>query len=132
MNVVVALKPDTNWEPVIALTKSFVDPPANLTLLSLLRVGVEGDEAARMERIKDRVEAEAEALDALGYTASARVEVSAVSAGADIARRASQSGADLLVLGLGGRSRVGKALLGSDAQAALLGATVPVLCFRND
>ena len=40
--------------------------------------------------------------------------------------------ADLLVVGMHRRSPVGKALLGSNAQRILLGATCPVLAVRAD
>jgi nucleotide-binding universal stress UspA family protein len=40
-------------------------------------------------------------------------------------------GADLLVVGMHRRSPVGKALLGSNAQRILLGATCPVLAVRS-
>ena len=38
---------------------------------------------------------------------------------------------DLLIIGIRRRSRVGKAILGSDAQSVLLGAEVPVLAVKS-
>jgi nucleotide-binding universal stress UspA family protein len=45
---------------------------------------------------------------------------------------AQQVGAELLVVGMHRRSPVGKALLGSNAQRILLGASCPVLAVRAD
>lgn len=45
---------------------------------------------------------------------------------------AKEVGAQLLVVGIHRRSPVGKALLGSNAQRILLGATCPVLAVRAD
>jgi nucleotide-binding universal stress UspA family protein len=48
----------------------------------------------------------------------------------DVVRVADEIGADLLVIGLRNRSRVGKLLLGSDAQEILLTAPCPVLAVK--
>ena len=47
-----------------------------------------------------------------------------------ILRAAEETGAELIVIGLQRRSAVAKALLGSNAQRVLLGATCPVLAVR--
>jgi len=52
------------------------------------------------------------------------------SAGEDIVRVAHEEGADLIVIGIRRRSRIGKLLLGSDAQTILLEASCPVLAVR--
>ena len=48
----------------------------------------------------------------------------------EILKAAEGTGADLVVVGLQRRSPVGKALMGSNAQRILLGATCPVLAVR--
>lgn len=131
MRVVIALKPEGPWDPLEGVT-ALVQPPASLTLLSLIRVGVQQDEQERWSEMEAQLEARAAKLRELGYEADVQVQVSAISAGGDIARQADRLKPDLLVIGLGGRSRVGKALLGSDAQAVLLSVSVPVLCIRGD
>lgn len=131
MRVVIALKPEGPWDPLEGVT-ALVQPPASLTLLSLIRVGVQQDEQERWSETEAQLEARAAKLRELGYEADVQVQVSAISAGGDIARQADRLKPDLLVIGLGGRSRVGKALLGSDAQAVLLSVSVPVLCIRGD
>lgn len=70
----------------------------------------------------------------------------AVSAGANIVDRdsrdhhqapelldtAAELDAEFIVIGIRSRSRVGKFLLGSDAQTIILGARVPVLTVKGD
>lgn len=131
MKVVVALKPEGPWDPLDTAT-GLVRPPASLTMLSLIRVGVQGDERERLDQAEARLESRATRLRDAGYEVDVQAQVSSVSAGGDIARQADWLGPDLLVIGLGGRSRVGKALLGSDAQTVLLSVSVPVLCVRGD
>lgn len=54
------------------------------------------------------------------------------SAATDVLRVAREDSADLIVIGIRRRSRVGKLLLGSDAQTILLEASCPVLAVRAD
>lgn len=51
---------------------------------------------------------------------------------ADLLDTASEISANVIVIGLRSRSRVGKFLLGSDAQSILLGARIPVLTVKGD
>lgn len=53
-----------------------------------------------------------------------------ISASDDILRTAEEVDADLIVIGIRRRSRIGKLLLHSDAQNVLLEATCPVLAVR--
>ena len=48
----------------------------------------------------------------------------------ELVDRSNQLGAALIVIGVRSRSRVGKILMGSDAQSIILGATVPVLSVK--
>jgi nucleotide-binding universal stress UspA family protein len=57
-------------------------------------------------------------------------QVAGVSPGGELVQIAERVGADLVVIGLAKRTRVGKALLGSDAQRVLLSAACPVLSLR--
>lgn len=79
----------------------------------------------------DQVRSELEALAAGIDDVSARVEL--LTSGADnpspeLLTAITDADAELLVIGLRSRSRVGKFLLGSTAQDLLLGAGRPVLC----
>lgn len=77
-------------------------------------------------------------LDALAAKLTAegvRYQIRHVNQGADnasdqILRAATETGAELIVVGLQRRSPVAKALLGSTAQRVLLGASCPVLAVR--
>ena len=51
---------------------------------------------------------------------------------ADLLDTASEIGASAIVIGIRSRSRVGKFLLGSDAQEIILGAQIPVMTVKGD
>lgn len=127
---VVGLKPEEDPRPLIELAQSVVDAGAAIHLLSLVRVTTGEDERQHVQKERARVERLAEEVTAAGFEGEGHVDMIAVAAGAEIVRIAERLGADLIVIGLGKRSRVGKALLGSDAQRVLLSAHCPVLSAR--
>lgn len=129
-NAVVGLKPDLDHRELIDLATSVVEPGSRLHLVSLVRVGKESDELERLEAVKQQTQRVAEQLRAKGFDVETTVEISAVALGAELARIATTLDADLLVIGMAKRSRVGKALLGSDAQSVFVHATCPVLATR--
>ncbi len=86
--------------------------------------------AEMADRLRE-VEALAERLaDDHGIAVSSQVPDGALTAADSILRVAASEQADLVVIGVRDRSRVGKLVLGSDAQAILLDATCPVLAVR--
>ncbi|WP_236825160.1 MULTISPECIES: universal stress protein [unclassified Blastococcus] len=126
-NVLVALKENQPHQPLLELAFQAAPGPARLHLVTLVRVGTEGDEVQRLRRTERSLAQQAEALTAKGYDASWEAGVVAVSAAVDLVRIAETRAADLMVIGLARRSRVGKALMGSDAQRILLSVDCPVL-----
>lgn len=50
----------------------------------------------------------------------------------DLVDLSNELGATLIVIGVRSRSRVGKMLMGSNAQSIILGATIPVLSVKAD
>jgi nucleotide-binding universal stress UspA family protein len=84
----------------------------------------------RAERAEAHLAPAIAVLEGRGFVAGSTVSFMAALAGSELVRVAEQRSADLIVVGLVKRSRVGKALLGGDAQSVLLGASCPVLCSR--
>src|SRR5690606_32102883 len=126
----IGMKPQEDSSALVDLATSVLEPGATIYLVSLVKVGVEGDERRRLAEERDRLAAVARRLEDAGYIPKVEVQVFAAAAGADLAHVAHSLDVDLIVIGLGKRSRVGKALLGSDAQRVLLSAHCPVLCAR--
>jgi nucleotide-binding universal stress UspA family protein len=126
-NILVALKENQPHQPLLELAKKTAANTARLHLVTLVRVGTEDDELARLRRTERSLGELAEALTAEGYDASWEAGIVAVSAAVDLVRVAETREADLMVIGLAKRTRVGKALMGSDAQRILLSADCPVL-----
>lgn len=93
-----------------------------------------GDAAAEFQ--KDRVASEeraralAERHRADGVEMEVHVPVGAETPAQAILRVADEEAADLIVIGMRRRSRVGKLVLGSNAQDILLGAEAPVLSVK--
>jgi nucleotide-binding universal stress UspA family protein len=127
-NVVVALKEGVSPAPLVELALKSTEPPAKLHLVTLVViVGTQDDELARLKSAQDHLERVAEPLIQQGYMVETHVGPAPAVPGHFINQYASDESADLIVIGLAKRSRVGKALMGSDAQRVLLGATTPVL-----
>lgn len=130
-NAVIGLKPDIRNDQLLDLATSVVNPSGRLHLVSLVQVGQDADERDRTSHVQEQVEETAERLRSAGYDVAVTVQVEMASGvGAALLRLAEEVDADLIVIGLSKRSRVGKALLGSDAQSVLLGAACPVLTAR--
>ena len=96
-------------------------------LVTLVRAGTQEDEPQRFDRARKDLEHHAAPLRDVGYEVTTEVGVVVVAAAADLVRTAERHEADLIVIGLAKRTRVGKALMGSDAQRVLLSAGCPVL-----
>ncbi len=129
-NAVVGLKPDIDNKGLLDLTRSVIEPGAKIHLVSLIQVGKEQDEPQRLKATETAVDKTADELRSEGYDVETLVQISTVGLGAELASIATRLDADLLVIGLAKRSRVGKALLGSDAQSVMMHATCPVLANR--
>lgn len=126
-NILIALKENQPSEPLLELATQAAPSPARLHLVTLVRVGTEDDEVQRLRRTERNLAEQAEALTAKGYDVSWEAGIVAVSAAVDLVRIAGTREADLMVIGLAKRTRVGKALMGSDAQRILLSVECPVL-----
>ena len=129
--VAVALKPGLPSATLVNLARSVAAPSATFTLISLVAAGTGVDERSLMEAVRRQLDELATGLEAAGHTTATHVEFSSMAAGSRVVEIAGGVGADLLVVGLAKRSRVGKALLGSDAQVIILGASCPVLSTRS-
>lgn len=129
-NAVIGLKPDLDNTELLDLTRSVVEPGAQIHLVSLVQVSKDSDERERLDAARTQVEKIAEGLRADGYAVDTLVQISTIALGSELASIATRLEADLLVIGLAKRSRVGKALLGSDAQSVMMHATCPVLANR--
>jgi nucleotide-binding universal stress UspA family protein len=131
--VMLAVKPDSDGSALARLAQAYVTPPATVEVVSLVRVGNEGNELTRLAEVEAALEPTIDALESAGL--EVRTHVSVVVPGTDgqsLVLRAQEIGADLAIFGLGGKSRVGKALMGSDAQRLLIGLRCPALTVRLD
>jgi nucleotide-binding universal stress UspA family protein len=95
--------------------------------VTLVRTTSYEDEPERLKKAERDLDRYAEALRADGFEATHEFSLTVVAAAMDLLRIAEDRDADLLIIGLAKRTRVGKALMGSDAQRVLLGARSPVL-----
>ncbi|MFA9430246.1 universal stress protein [Egicoccus sp. AB-alg2] len=86
--------------------------------------------ATDLEAARARAEAVAGPLRASGLVATVHAPVDTATPAEAILQVADEQDVDLIVLGLRRRSRVGKLVLGSNAQDVLLGAPVAVLAVK--
>ena len=126
-SLLIGIKPDQDHSDLIDVATRAAKPGAKIHLVSLVRVGKEGDEPQRRQRAIDALDRLAATLNERGFEATSEVELIGVAAGHELVRIAEERVCDLIALGLGKRSRVGKALMGSDAQATITMAPCPVL-----
>jgi nucleotide-binding universal stress UspA family protein len=126
-NVVVAIKEEVPAAPLLELARKAAPVPAKLHLVTLVQLGARVDERQHLADATDALETMAAALRDEGYDATSYVGAIAAAAGSEILGIAEERGADLVVIGLAKRTRVSKALIGSDAQRVLLSARRPVL-----
>ena len=126
-NVVIGLKEGLVHEPLLDLARKATPPPARMHLITLIRGGTQEDEPQRLERAEKDLENHASPLRDVGYEVTTEVGIIVVAAASELVRTAERHEADLIVIGLAKRTRVGKALMGSDAQRVLLNASCPVL-----
>lgn len=126
-NIVVGLKEGLQHEPLLDLATGVAAAEAEIHLASFIRVGTYEDEPVRLERMERELEQHSASLRSGGYQVTYDVSLIAVAAAAELLRLANQRNADLLVIGLAKRTRVGKALMGSDAQRVILSSGCAVL-----
>lgn len=93
-------------------------------------IGTNEDEAQRLRQTESRLEHEVAGLAEAGFEASLEVGLRPAAAATELMRISEKRDADLVVIGMAKRSRVGKALMGSDAQRVLIEAPCPVLTTR--
>lgn len=105
---------------------------ATLLLVHHVHLGGSPDPVTEWQRLGGELLARAEA-----QAAEADVETRAIldlgsqSAASVILRVADNPDVELIVIGARRRTRVGKALMGSDAQQVIMGAEVPVLTVKD-
>jgi nucleotide-binding universal stress UspA family protein len=126
-NVTVGLKEGLPHAPLLELAKRSTTPGGKIHLVTLVRTTSYEDEPERLKKAERDLDRYAEALCAEGFEATHEFSLTVVAAAMDLLRIAEDRDADLLIIGLAKRTRVGKALMGSDAQRVLLGAPFPVL-----
>ena len=129
-NAAVALKPGLRSEELLELTRDVVDEGASIHLISLIQVSGDVDVHQRLNAASLELNRLAGELTEQGFDVNTTVQVATTGLGAQLARIASKMGCDLIVIGLVKRTKVGKALLGSDAQSVLMSAECPVLAAR--
>lgn len=107
---------------------------AQLLLVSYVPTAHEGHGSQEFARKRaqalEEADAEAVAFRRHGIEVSVHVPTSASSPSAAILQTAADERVDLIVIGIRRRSRVGKLVLGSNAQEILLQADAPVLAVR--
>ncbi len=128
--IVVALKEGLPTSPLLDIARGVAAPGATLHLVTLVLVGKEEDEAARLASARDGLDTIATTLRDEGWSVECHAGLVLAGAAHDILRIADDVDADLLVIGLGKRTRVGKALMGSDAQRILIESPRPVLSLQ--
>lgn len=128
--IVVALKPGTPSTRILETARAVAAPGAVFVVVSYVLVGGEQSEGDRLEVARSEVEDAVDWFRAAGFSGEGVAQVATMSAGGSIVEHAEAATADLIVIGLVKRSRVGKALLGSDTQTVILSASCPVLSVR--
>ncbi len=129
-NILIGVKEEVAHDALLSLAREVAGERARIRLVSFIKVGTYEDEPARLQKMERELETDASVLRAEGFAVDVQVGLIAVAAAAELLRVARECAADLLVIGLAKRTRVGKALMGSDAQRVLLGSSCPVLVTR--
>lgn len=88
------------------------------------------DRTAALNAAREDLDKRVEDLSGQGISATAETAISLQSAASALVGHADQVGADRIVIAVRRRSRVGKLVLGSDAQNILLSANCPVLAVK--
>ena len=102
---------------------------AQVEILTSMVQGREGDRDSIRKAERD-LEAARERLEGQGIESKTHLLIRGMTPGEDLVQFAAEQGADLVVVGVKRRSRVGKLLLGSTAQYVILNAPCPVLTVR--
>ena len=126
-NIVIALKEGLPHDRLLDLAASVADDGAKIHLTTLVRVGTDEDEPKRLAAVGEYLEQRAGQLRERGFDVTWEHGLVVVAAAADVLQVVTSRNADLVVIGLAKRTRVGKALMGSDAQRIMMGAPCPVL-----
>ena len=128
--ILVGLKEGAPPQQLLELAKRVGAPGAALNLVTLVKVGAGEDQPARLQAAEEELQELVRELEQEGFDGTSVVRPIAVAAGNELLQIAEAREVELIVVGLAKRSRVGKALLGGDAQAVLLTASCPVLSVR--
>lgn len=130
MTIVLAYRPSPEGEAAFeAAVETALARDAELIVVHSSRGGRSETEGsvAEIQRVGDAMESR---LNKAGVQYALQEIVVGRSPAQDVIQMAVDVEADLLVMGIRSRSRVGKLLLGSDAQEILLAAPCPVLAVK--
>lgn len=126
-NVIVGLKEGLPHSPLLDLAARTTVEGGRIHLLTLVKAGTYEDEPERLKGAEQELRKRAAELEKQSFDVSYQVDLIALAAASELLRVAQERSSDLIVIGLAKRTRVGKALMGSDAQRVLLAAQSPVL-----
>jgi nucleotide-binding universal stress UspA family protein len=130
MTIVLAYRPSPEGEAAFDVAvETALARDAQLVVVHSSRGGRSETEesVAEIQRVGDEMESR---LNEAGVKHVLREVVVGQSPAQDVIEAAVEVDADLLVIGVRSRSRVGKLLLGSDAQEILLAAPCPVVAVK--
>ncbi|WP_109472523.1 universal stress protein [Ornithinimicrobium cavernae] len=126
-SVLVALPPGVAGRPLTDAASKLLAGQGTLHLLTVVRVGEEEAGGTAIARAEQALEQVTEYVRGDGVTVRWGVAATMGAPGAEIVSAAEQLGVAAIVIGGSNRTRVGKFLMGSDAQTVLLTSPVPVL-----
>lgn len=105
---------------------------ATLIVVDYVRVAQSETAGSRYQRGSELLDRRRAELDAAGVEVIRLRPIGVSTASSELLRIAGEQAVDLIVIGIRRRSRVGKLVLGSNAQDILLRAPCPVLAVKGD
>jgi nucleotide-binding universal stress UspA family protein len=120
------------WAAVRWAAKEAREHPSEIVLFDYVRVSPAVDPHRQRDDAAESLARQEAELVALGLSVRTVQPVGVGSPAEELVRTAEQEHADLIVIGLRRRSRVGKLVLGSTAQDVLLSAQCPVVAVKSE
>lgn len=105
---------------------------SEVLLFDYVRVSATSDPFRRHDEAAENLRAQEAELTSLGLSVRTFQPLGIATLPEELIRTAEEEGADLIIIGIRRRSKVGKAVLGSAAQDVLLGASCPVLAVKAE
>lgn len=103
---------------------------AEILVVTSMKGGEKAGEQAKFEKAEENLKYAKQYFDHNGVPATVHLLVRGLEAGEDIINFAKEKKVDEIVIGVKSRSKVGKLLFGSTAQAVILRADCPVVTVR--